>query len=70
MGKRLHRGNFMAGGELTEFGRNELRRYASMGLSTGEIQRLVPQSVPRQSIIAHLAVSRRGNNNSQSGDSK
>lgn len=50
---------FMRGGELTDFGRRELRRLASEGLNTKEIADRVPRTVPRQSIIAHVAVAHR-----------
>jgi hypothetical protein len=51
--------HFMRDGKLTEYGKEEIRRMAGAGMSTEQIQAVVPGSVPRQLIIAMIAIAHR-----------
>jgi hypothetical protein len=50
---------FVRSGKMTDEGREYIRACARKGLSTDEIARLVPDSVPRQTIVATRAVANR-----------
>jgi hypothetical protein len=51
--------HFTRDGSLTDYGKSQIRRMAQSGMTTEEIQAVVPKSVSRQSIVAHVAVAHR-----------